>query len=455
MDLPTTSHTGSEFLGLDDHTLLELEVFESSEGASLFQLCNMTNSKGGERALERRMRQPWADPCRIRDTQRTIAYIIDNRALFDAFHAGNLRYVTGSIETYMHAALPSVIADNLVEFTVSAISLYSNQANHYFSIARGVHLVRKLIATLRCFLGQPGLAAPAGELRPLLSEAKALLEGPLADVETEKSDMEPGKFWRVLRLDQLIRIREAESAYRLLSLVYEIDALLALADCTDKHKFVLPAVVEGAMQIHAEGLVHPYVHNPVANPVELDQERRGLFLTGPNMAGKTTYLRAFATALYLAHLGIGVPASSYRFVPVERLISSISLSDNLHTGVSYFRAEALRVKDIADAITAGYRVVAIMDEPFKGTNVKDTLEASLAVLRRFSARSNFLFMFSSHQVELAEQLQGPINFRYFSAIECEERLRFDYRIRSGVSTLCIGLRVLREEGVFHVLDAGS
>lgn len=453
MDMPTASHIDSEFLGLDDHTLSELEIFESSEGASLFQLCNMTRSKGGELVLERRMRQPWADPCRIRETQKTISYIIDNRASFDSFHAGNLRYVTGSIDAYMHAALPSVVADSLVEFTLGATSLYSNQANHYFSIARGVHLMRKLIGTLRCFLNQPGLASPVGELMPLLAEARALLfDGPLAEVGEEKSDMELGKFWRVLRLDQLFRVREAKSISRLLSLIYEIDALLALADCTRKNNFVLPEVAEGTMQIHAEGLVHPYVHDAIANPVELDQDRRGLFLTGPNMAGKTTYLRAFATALYLAHLGIGVPARRYRFVPVERLISSISLSDNLHSGVSYFRAEALRVKDIADAITAGYRVVAIMDEPFKGTNVKDTLEASLEVLRRFSARSNFLFMFSSHQVELAKQLQGPIDFRYFAAIEGEERLRFDYRIRAGVSTQRIGMRVLREEGVFHVLD---
>ncbi len=122
------------------------------------------------------------------------------------------------------------------------------------------------------------------------------------------------------------------------------------------------------------------------------------------MAGKTTYLRAFATAMYLAHLGMGVPAKRFRFTPVDTIISSISLTDSLHRGISYFRAEAIRVKDIAKAVTSGLRVAAIMDEPFKGTNIKDTYEASLSILDRFSSKENFLFMFSSHQIELAEKL---------------------------------------------------
>lgn len=451
--MPPASPIDTDFLVLDEHTLLELEIFESSDGASLFQLCNLTQTKGGELALKQRMRRPWASPSRIRETQTSITYILENRALFEEFHAGNLRFVTGNIETYMHAALPAVVADNLVEFAMEATSLYANDTDHFLKIARGVQLTRKLIHTVRCFLEQPKLASSVGELAPLLEEARAILfDGPLSAAGQEKPDMGLGKFWRTLRMDQLFRIRETEDVSRLLSLVYEIDVLVAMADCTKKHNLVLPTVDEGTMHVHAEGLVHPYVLGAVANPVELDQQRRGLFLTGPNMAGKTTYLRAFATALYLAHLGMGVPASSYRFVPIEQLISSISLSDNLHSGVSYFRAEALRVKDVASAIMAGYRVVAIMDEPFKGTNVKDTLEASLEILTRFSAMSNLLFMFSSHQIELAEQLQGPLDFRYFAAIETEERLRFDYRLRAGVSTQRIGMRVLREEGVFRLLD---
>ena len=227
-----------------------------------------------------------------------------------------------------------------------------------------------------------------------------------------------------------------------------------MADVTGKYQFVLPGIKQGKLRVHAEDLIHPFLSEAVANPVELDQDHRVLFLTGPNMAGKTTYLRAFATAFYLAHLGMGVPASSFDFVPAQRLFSSISLNDDLSGGISYFRAEALRVKAIAEAVSEGYRVVALMDEPFKGTNIKDAFDASLAILERFAIREDCLFMFSSHLIELSEQLSSSdqIDCRYFDAKEHEERLSFDYQLRPGVSDQRLGMRVLREEGIFELLD---
>ena len=79
------------------------------------------------------------------------------------------------------------------------------------------------------------------------------------------------------------------------------------------------------------------------------------------MAGKTTYLRAAATALYLGHLGMGVPAQSFSFVPVQRLVSSITVTDDVHTGTSYYLAEVQRIKSIASAVAEGFQVVAIME----------------------------------------------------------------------------------------------
>lgn len=451
--LPRT-RTESDLLELDQHTLKDLEVFESEVGGvSLFQFCNLTSTKGGENVLRRRMERPWANPARIRATQKSLAFIIAEREAFKKLPSD---FVINSVDSYAHDALPVVINDNLIEFTFGAFALRVNHEIHYFSILRGVMMTCKLIHTLRRFVDQPELASAAGELAPHLEEMRTLLSQPrLSQIPEEIRGLTLWKNWKILRLDHFFRVHEAGTLSRLLGLVYEIDALRAMADTTSKHGFTFPHTQEGAPCIQAEGLVHPYLQNAVSNPVALDQERRGLFLTGPNMAGKTTYLRAFATALYLAHLGMGVPASRYRFVPVERFISSISLSDSLHSGVSYFRAEALRVKEIAQAVMEGYRVVAIMDEPFKGTNVKDTFEASLAILERFSSRDNFLFMFSSHQIELADKLSDlgcPIDRRYFAAIETEDRLRFDYRLRSGVSKQRIGMRVLCEEGVFEILD---
>jgi DNA mismatch repair ATPase MutS len=140
----------------------------------------------------------------------------------------------------------------------------------------------------------------------------------------------------------------------------------------------------------AKGLYHPLIADAVKNPVCVDQPARLLFLTGPNMAGKTTYLRALGTALYLAHLGMGVPATNFSFSPCGVLISGIMVSDDVRRRISFFRAEALRIKAVAEAIARGHRVVALLDEPFKGTNVKDALDAFRSVLVRLASKPQML-----------------------------------------------------------------
>mgnify|MGYP002633661888 CR=1 FL=1 len=441
----------SDVLVLDAHTLKDLEIFGSETGETcLFQLCNLTRTEGAATVLRQRMELPWSNAARIRSTQESLSYVITQRQAFTKLPA----YIATRVQYYANDILPIVTQHNLLEFSIGALSLRASHDRHYFRIRLGVQVTCTLIQELRRFVGRAELASPVGELAPLFQEMRKLLTRPrLAEVP----DQEIGNWsWRILRLDQVFRLHEKVSLARLLQLIYEMDALVAMADVTRKYGFVLPSIEEGSLRVHAEGLIHPFVQEAVANPVVLDQKRRVLFLTGPNMAGKTTYLRAFATALYLAHLGMGVPASSFRFVPAQRLFSSISLNDDLRRGVSYFRAEALRVKAIAQAVAQGYRVVALMDEPFKGTNVKDALEASLAILTRFAAQKDCLFMFSSHLIELSKELSviGRIDCCYFAAEEGEGRLRFDYLIHPGVSSQRLGMRVLREEGVFELLDQG-
>ena len=444
------SEAESDVLVLDAQTLKDLEIFKSETGeASLFEFCDLTRTRGGSKALRRRMEVPWSNADCIRATQESLSFILAQRHAFTELPSA---YATSRVQHYADEVLPIVIHSNLLEFSLGAFSLWANHDTHYLSIVRGVQVTCRLIRALRHFVNQTELALPDGELAPLIDEIRALLTRPgLSQVPDQEIG---GWAFRTLRLDQTFRLYEKVAIARLLQLIYETDALVAMADVTAKFGFVLPLIEEGSLRVHAEGLVHPFVENATANAVELDQSRRLLFLTGPNMAGKTTYLRAFATALYLAHLGMGVAAGSFRFVPAQRLFSSISLHDDLRNGVSYFRAEALRVKAIAQAIAEGYRVVAILDEPFKGTNVKDALDASLAILERFAARRDCLFMFSSHLIELSERLSstGQIDCRYFEAEEGEGRLRFDYLLRPGVSSQRLGMRVLREEGVFELLD---
>ena len=395
------------------------------------------------------MEHPWSEAARIRATQEAIAFI---RAHRDAFAKLPRAHTVKSVERYQREIAPFVTETGVLGFTVGAVSLWLNDGRFYLKIMRGVEFTRRLVQSLRAMLSALGDDIAGGELGPIVDELRSLLAQPaLARIpDGGGSDW----FWAVLHDDQAFRGEERAAFDRLLELVHEIDALRAMSDVTAANGFVLPKIGAGPVRLVAEGLFHPLVPDAVANPIALDQEHRLLFLTGPNMAGKTTYLRAAATALYLAHLGMGVPAARFAFVPIEQLVTSISLSDDLNQGVSYFRAEALRVKAVADGIARGDRVVAIMDEPFKGTNVKDALDASLAVIRRFATKPDCLFMVSSHLIEIGDELGDrlPIAYRYFEAEERGDRLGFDYVVRSGVSSQRLGMRVLEEEGIFELLD---
>ena len=440
----------TDILILDQHTLKDLEIFASNATEnSLFKFCNLTRSDGGADVLYRRMQAPWSSAARIQNTQAAVAFVMQQRACFTNMPSA---YAMDRTHVYLHEVMPVITNRNLIEFGFSAFSLRANHDRYYYKIITGVQVTNGLIRKAKAFVEQPALTSAAGEVAPYINEMREILDRPR--LKKLVDDDVGGWFWKILRLDQTFRLDEKVSITRILKLVFEIDALIAMADVTSQNGFVLPELQEGPLAVHAEGLTHPFVPSPVPNPVALDQNQRVLFLTGPNMAGKTTYLRAIATALYFAHLGMGVPATRFRFTPAQHLFSSISLSDDLHNGVSYFRAEALRAKAVAQAIADGNRVIALLDEPFKGTNVKDALDASRAILERFSTKQDCLFMFSSHLIELSDEITvtQQIDCRYFEADESEGKLRFDYLLRPGVSSQRLGMRVLREEGVFDLLD---
>jgi DNA mismatch repair ATPase MutS len=437
---------------MDAQTYKDLEIFEGEGGkTSVFDLCNLTRTDGGAKALRQRMKKPWSRPEKILAVQESLAFLMAHRTPFDRLPSNS---TTRVLEKYLHGSLPLLNDRNLPEFWIGSFELrFGGDFRPYMRIVRGVNATSALVRSLRRIVASPELQHPTPDVARILDEVRVLVARPAFSAvgPQERWDL---PWWTVMRLDLLFRRRERAAIEQLLELVFELDSLIAMADCVSRNDFVMPEIMEGPLAISGEGLYHPFIANAVPNPVRLDQEHRMLFLTGPNMAGKTTYLRACGIALYLAHLGMGVPATSFRFSPCQRLFSSVTVHDDVRSGISFFRAEALRVKAIAQAVTDGYRVVALMDEPFKGTNVKDALDASRAILERLAAKVGSLFVVSSHLIELGEQMvaTGQVECQHFEAREHEGRLRFEYRLQPGVSTQRLGMRVLREEGIFALLD---
>ena len=158
--------------------------------------------------------------------------------------------------------------------------------------------------------------------------------------------------------------------------------------------------------------------------LEMDPSHNFLFLTGANMAGKSTLIKSLGSAVFLAHIGMGVPAQSMRLTLFDGLLSNINVVDNIAKGESYFFNEVQRIKNTIEKISNGKKWLVLIDELFKGTNVQDAMKCSLTVIMGLVKMNNSLFILSTHLYEIGEELKNypNISFRYFETTVIDESL---------------------------------
>jgi len=446
---------GDDRLAIDDPSWRDLEIFRArGAGRSVHGLLSLTRTSGGAKVLWRRMARPWSSAHRIREVQDSVRYVIAHRAAFDCIPA---EVVAHGVSEYLNGGLPVVSSMNPLVTFLEGFTTRWGEVRMYARITQGVLKTTKMIRGLRRVLDPSCFPSPIpGELGVLLEEMRGLLSRRAFEgMPSVESWHLPS--YTIITLDRGFRSQEQEALRRLLDLVHQVDALVAMADATTSLGLVIPDVLDGPAALEAEGLVNLFLAHPVPAGLHLGPHRSMLFLTGPNMAGKSTFLRSLGVALYLAHLGMGVPATRFRFTPCQSLFAALNISDDIHGGISFFRTEAMRMKAIAEAVNAGRRVVALVDEPFKGTNVKDAMDASWLVLEAFAHAADCLFAVSSHLIELGDTLLATdrvICCRY-EAAELKEGLDFDFTLRSGVSSQRLGMRVLEQEGLVALLRGTS
>ncbi len=207
-------------------------------------------------------------------------------------------------------------------------------------------------------------------------------------------------------------------------------------------------------QLKSTGLYHILLPSPVTYDIELDPKNNFLFLTGANMAGKSTFIKAVGIAVFLAHTGMGVPAKSMQLSVFDGLLSNINIEDNVIKGESYFYNEVQRIKNTILKINDGRKWLILIDELFKGTNIKDAMKCSTVVIEGLIKIKSTLFILSTHLYEIGEELKiyPNINFKYFETNVDDDQLVFNYILKDGISNDRIGYLILKREMVLELLD---
>ncbi len=232
--------------------------------------------------------------------------------------------------------------------------------------------------------------------------------------------------------------------------VAEVDVLANFAERAGTLGWVRPAFTT-VPTVEIRGARHPVVEERVerytANDVALHDRRRMLIITGPNMGGKSTYMRSVALIVVLACCGSFVPASECTLGPIDRIYTRIGASDDLAGGRSTFMVEMTEAATILNSATE--RSLVLLDEIGRGTSTFDGLALAHAIAERLVTHNRALTLFATHYFELTElatHYPAAVNV-HLAAAEGRSGVVFLHEVREGPASRSYGLQVARLAGV--------
>ncbi|MCU0897668.1 MAG: DNA mismatch repair protein MutS [Burkholderiales bacterium] len=230
----------------------------------------------------------------------------------------------------------------------------------------------------------------------------------------------------------------------------ELDVLAGFAALAMERNWTRPQfTVEPGIEIEAgrHPVVEAQVEEFIANDARLGATRRLLLVTGPNMGGKSTYMRQVALIAILAHIGCFVPARKARFGPLDQVFTRIGAADDLAAGRSTFMVEMTESANILHNATE--RSLVLMDEVGRGTSTFDGLALAWAIARHLVERNRSFTLFATHYFELtrlAQEYREVANV-HLDAVEHKDTIVFLHAVEEGPASQSYGLQVAALAGV--------
>ena len=304
--------------------------------------------------------------------------------------------------------------------------------------------------------GQSHLMPAHFERRQTLVNGERFISPELKDYENRVLNSEE----QMLRLEnqlfaELLKetLRYEESIFASAEAIAKIDVLHGLADVAKRRNFVRP-IVDTSATLMIEGGRHPVVEEAIGREMFVSNdtflgEERVMLITGPNMAGKSTYIRQVALLVILAQMGSFIPANRAHIGVVDKIFTRIGASDDLARGQSTFMVEMTETANILNNATS--RSLVILDEVGRGTSTYDGLSIAWAVLEYLAKCEGrqAKTLFATHYGELM-QLEGliPSIVNYHASVEeCNEEIVFLHKIVRGGANRSYGIHVAKLAGL--------
>lgn len=434
---------------IDKTSFNDISIFHEEEEFSIFHKLNFTRTIGGKQLLRKFFSEPHEDLNKILGTQKLIRTLME--------HVGDWPndITNGTV----------LVMDKFLDYSLDPISQNQTAVNSFFY--KWLHnadysMIKYSVPHFANFYRSIGIIAglleqvdlPLG-IRIYVDRIIQVLKEPaLAELAASKrGDIFSPRM--NLHFAYHLRGRYKTNTLELIDIFSRLDAWYSMAVAVKTYDLAFPEFVEqDDPLVEAKGLYHILLPQPVPYDLQMNPANNFLFLTGANMAGKSTLIKSVGSAVFLAHIGMGVPARAMKLTLFHGLLSNINVVDNIAKGESFFFNEVQRIKNTISKINDGHKWLVLIDELFKGTNVQDAMKCSLTVIKGLIKIRKSLFILSTHLYEIGEDLKAypNISFRYFETEVRDDQLVFSYQLKEGISNDRIGYVILKREKVVDMLE---
>ena len=434
---------------IDKITFNDISVFHPEEEFSIFHKLNFTKTIGGKEWLRRFFSEPHHDLKRIIGTQNIIKTLLEHISDWpNEITNGTIIMIDKFLDYNLDPIPENQSAFNSYTYKILHTQDYSMlkySVKHFADFFRGL---RKLLKLFNATQLPANLSFYLDRVRRIIQEE------PLRKLSESAVDE---KFTVQQNLYYAFHIhnRYKSDILELMDIFGRLEAWYSMAMAVKTYDLKFPHFIDQEEPfLKAEGIYHILIQTPIAYDLEFQQQQNFLFLTGANMAGKSTLIKAVGSSVFLAHIGMGVPARNMTLTLFDGLLTNINVADNIAKGESYFFNEVQRIKNTIYKINDGRKWLVLIDELFKGTNVQDAMKCSLAVIKGLIKIKTSVFILSTHLYEIGEDLKQYPNilFKYFETNVMDDQLEFSYQLKDGISNDRIGYVILRREKVVEMLE---